>query len=99
MQKMLLIISAILLSSCAGLQLPKGAPKPPPFPDCDIIAVENDDPYLKCKWSTGGDVWRIPIDQNLWKRQEKYMCTTDQGYADLQNYGKSLKRWADNHCK
>lgn len=75
------------------------APKPPVVPYCPIVAIEGDQAYLYCSWSDGsGSKWRVPID-TLFLKKEKYICTTDQGYADAYKYGQELNRWVGKHCK
>lgn len=97
---MRLIISAIVCVASVnflGCAHPS-APRPPPMQECDLIAVEGGEPYLRCKWSTGGDAWRIKI-KNLPARKEKYLCTDDKSYANAWVYGEALDRWINQHCK
>lgn len=74
------------------------APKPPPLVECDLIAVAGGDPYLKCQWSTGGDVWRVSI-KNLPNQNKKYLCTDDASYAKAWQYAEALDRWIMRECK
>lgn len=92
------MILGIVLSSIVGCQHPS-APKPPAVPYCPIIAVEGGTPYLKCYMTNKPeDVWRVRIDKEFWKREQKTICTTDQGYADAYAYGQRLNRWIDKNC-
>lgn len=99
MLKMLLIGFTIVLVSILnfGCSHPQ-APKPPPMPKCDLIATDTHGQYLRCKWNGQGEAWRIPID-TLYKRPERYTCTTDQAYAEAWKYGKELDRWISRNCK
>jgi len=96
MLKILLIAFAITLASCAH----PTAPKPPPVPYCPIVAVEGGVPYLYCYMTDKPkDKWRVQIEPSeFWKRDEKYVCTTDKGYADAYKYGQLLNRWIDKNC-
>lgn len=95
MKKTSLIASviALILSACAST-----APVPPVIPYCPIVAVEGGDAYLYCQNSDGtGSKWRVKI-KDLPQRPEKYVCTTDEGYAAGYKYGQDLKRWVQNNC-
>jgi hypothetical protein len=90
----IIIVWTSLLSGCVS-----SAPKPPIIKKCDIVAVEGGNPYLYCRWSNGStERFRIPIS-DLYRHEEKYICTDDVGYAEAYKYGQNLKRWTDQHCK
>jgi hypothetical protein len=85
--------------SCSTIPLPDSAPKPHPIPECDIVAVEGGIPYLYCHMTDKpADKWRVKIDSTFWAKPEKYVCTTDQGYAQAYKDGQALSRWMEKNC-
>ena len=109
---MRLMISLIALAVIASqLGCASSAPKLRPLPRCGLVANPGGSaPYLRCAMYDGqkdvSEVWRVPIadlpkvdrDGNR-LHPERYICTTDQGYADAEDYARKLKRWTDQHCK
>ena len=63
-----------------------------------MIAVAGREPYLRCKWTNGDEVWRLPIKE-IHARPEKYLCTTDESYAEAWKYRQALERWITNWCR
>jgi hypothetical protein len=72
------------------------------IPRCGLVAVEGVTPYLRCQMYDGikvsGEIWRIPVPE-LEFRQERFICTNDEGYATAENYGRELERWIARSCK
>lgn len=99
MKKLLLMIFITSLSNLGcQTKLPEGAPKPKPIPKCDLIATAETGQYLRCRWNGEGEVWRVPVS-SLYTQKTKYICTTDQGFADGWTWVQEMDRWAESNCR
>lgn len=92
------LLSSFLFVGCLHKPVKPGAPTPPVVVNCDMIAVEGREPYLNCKWSDGKPIGKF-YTKDLWKHEDKFMCTTATSYAEGWKYDQSLRRWIKNYCK
>jgi hypothetical protein len=67
-------------------------------PDCVLVAVSGLQPYLKCKMSDGsGEAWKVDLPTA--NPEEKYICTTADGYVAGRSYAHELNDWVKANCK
>ena len=83
--KKLLIISLILLSSCASL---------PPMPKGDLCTHYYQEGILLCsRIADGKDTMNIPIDET-----DKYIMISPKTWENIMNYIGKIKELAQRHC-
>ncbi len=106
----MLLKSSLLALSVSLMGCGTSAPQMKPIPRCGLIVVEEVAPYFNCQFYDGedaiGEEWKVQIADLLKKdtqgkplHPEQYVCTTDEGYADAENFVNKLSRWIVKHCK
>lgn len=86
--KILLILLAIVLSSCLNV------PTAPVIPACSLVAIDGTEAYLYCINSdNSGSEWRIPV-----VGANKYICTSPDGYMAGLKYQKELEQYISQNC-